>query len=305
MSVFNAYMALSGAVDADIVRDEPLDKHTSYRIGGPCDLFVRAHTLSALVKTVETLDSCGVGWVILGKGSNVLASDEGYRGCVITLGREFSRVSVQAGGVIVAGAGAALSKLVNDAFKASYAGLECCVGVPGTVGGALWMNAGTRREWIGSAVHDVVSYAPGTGLVRRVAAEIDWGYRTTSLPAGEILLEATFQLTPDSREAIASRTDALLHRRTRTQPTGVLSCGSVFKNPPSGRGAAELIEGLGLKGESCGGARISEKHANFIVSDGHASARDVISLMRTAHDAVLANAGVDLTPEVRFLGFEG
>ena len=134
MSVFNAYMTLSGAIDADVLRDEPLARHTSYRIGGPAALYVRAHSYEALARTLDTLSAEGVEWVVLGKGSNVLASDQGYDGCVIALDGEFSRLSVSAEErTVVSGAGVALSKLVNEALKASLSGLEPCVGIPGTV----------------------------------------------------------------------------------------------------------------------------------------------------------------------------
>ena len=156
MSVFNAYMTLSGAVDATVTRDERMARRTSYRIGGPAALFVAAHSYPALVRTIQVLAAEGVDWVILGKGSNLLVSDKGYDGCVIVLDGEFSRTSLGEDGTLTAGAGALLSKVVNEALKAGLSGLEPCVGIPGTVGGALSMNAGTRREWIGSVVRDVV-----------------------------------------------------------------------------------------------------------------------------------------------------
>ena len=302
MSLFNAYMALSGAVDADVTRDEPLSSRTTYRLGGPADLFVCAHSYAALTRTLSILNAEGVSWVILGKGSNVLASDEGYRGCVIILGREFSRIQLTDDKTMVAGAGVLLSKLVNEALKASLSGLECCAGIPGTLGGALWMNAGTRREWIGSCVRDVVALDPASGLKRFSRHEIDWGYRTTTLPAGHILLEATLEFEPGVKEDIASRMDALLRRRTRTQPTGFPTCGSVFKNPV-GKSAGELIEKAGLKGYSVGGAHVSDVHSNFIVNDGRATSADVVKVISHLHDEVLAQSGIELMPEVRFLGF--
>lgn len=302
MSVFNAYMTLSGAVDAAVTRDERMARRTSYRIGGPAALFVAAHSYPALVRTIQVLTAEGVDWVILGKGSNLLVSDRGYDGCVIVLDGEFSRTTLGEDATLTAGAGALLSKVVNEALKAGLSGLEPCVGIPGTVGGALSMNAGTRREWIGSVVRDVVVLRPGQGLHRYEASEIDWGYRSTSIPGTEIILEATLELSPSSREAIAQDMEERLRRRRETQPLGVPSCGSVFRNPPE-RSAGVLIESCGLKGAREGGAQVSEEHANFIVNRGGATAADVIRLIGRAHDAVLAKHGVDLSCEVKLLGF--
>ena len=305
MSVFNAYMSLSGAVDADITRDEPLSRRTSYRIGGPAALVVQPRDYAALARTIEVLDAEGVRWVVLGKGTNVLADDAGYDGCVIVLGGEFSRVNVSADdATVTAGAAASLSRVVNEALRARLAGLEPCVGIPGTLGGALSMNAGTRREWIGRRVRDLVVYRPCQGMHRYAADEVEWGYRTTSLPTSEIILEATLVLMPADRDAIAADMDARLRRRRQTQPLSLPSCGSVFRNPPE-RSVGALIESCGLSGLAQGGAQISPEHANFIVNRGGATASDVLALMTRAHDAVLARYGIDLFPEVKFLGFGG
>lgn len=302
MSVFNAYMTLSGAVDADVVRDERLSRRTSYRIGGPAALFVAAHSYAALSRTLSVLAAERVEWVILGKGSNVLVADGGYDGCVITLDDEFSRHSLGEDGTLTAGAGASLARLVNAALKEGLTGLEPCVGIPGTLGGAVSMNAGTRDEWIGARVRDVVVLRPGEGMHRYGGGEIEWGYRSTSLPTSEIILEATLQLEPAEPDEIARDMEARLRRRRERQPLGVPSCGSVFRNPP-GRSVGILIESCGLKGAMCGGAQISPEHANFIVNRGGATAADVCELISRAHDAVLDRYGIDLTCEVKLLGF--
>ena len=183
MSLFNAYMSLSGAIDADVRRDERLAHHTTYRIGGPAGLFVTVHSYAALLKVVSVLAEERVEWVILGKGSNVLAADAGYDGCVIVLDDEFSRIQVGEGGLLTAGAGALLSRAVNEALKAELSGLESCVGIPGTVGGAVSMDAGTRREWIGQRVRDVVTLRPGEGLHRYEASGWGVGYRCVPAPS--------------------------------------------------------------------------------------------------------------------------
>ncbi len=295
-------MALSGTVDADVLRDERLSRRTTYRIGGPAALFVAAHSYEALARTLEVLSREGVDWVILGKGSNLLVSDKGYDGCAIVLDGQFARHSFAEDGSLTAGAGATLSRLVNDALKKGLSGLEPCVGIPGTLGGALSMDAGTRREWIGKRVRDLVVLRPGEGMRRYGGGEVEWGYRSTSLPTDEIILEATLELTPAAPDAIAADMEERLARRRAAQPLGAPSCGSVFRNPV-GQSVGALIESCGLKGESCGGAQISPEHANFIVNRGGATAADVITLISRAHEAVLREHGVDLLCEVKLLGF--
>ncbi|WP_321971972.1 UDP-N-acetylmuramate dehydrogenase [Paratractidigestivibacter sp.] len=303
MSLFNAYMSLSGAGDADVLRDEKLSRRTSYRIGGPASLLILVHSYAVLGKVVDVLASENVEWVILGKGSNILAADTGFEGAVIILDDEFARVSIDVEeGIICAGAGALLSRVVSDAAKAELSGLEFCVGIPGTVGGAVSMDAGTRREWIGQRVRDLVVYRPGEGLHRYEAQEIDWGYRCTSIPTSEIILEATLKLEHGEKAAISAHMEERLARRRCTQPMGKPTCGSVFRNPPDGS-AGSLIEAAGCKGLSSGRAQVSLDHANFIVNNGGASASDVISLIHLIHDSVLANHGVDLKCEVKLLGF--
>lgn len=303
MSVFNAYMSLSGATDADVLRDEKLSRRTSYRIGGPARLLVLVHSFAALGKIVDVLAEEHVDWVILGKGSNVLASDAGYDGAVIVLDDEFARVSVDAEqGIVTAGAGALLSKVVAEAAKAELTGLEFCVGIPGTVGGAVSMDAGTRREWIGRCVRDFVVYRPGEGLHRYEGHEIEWGYRCTSIPTSEIILEATLALGHGQKAKISADMESRLSRRRRTQPMGKPTCGSVFRNPLDGS-AGQLIEASGCKGLSSGRAQVSTEHANFIVNNGGATASDVLSLIQLMHDSVLASSGVDLRCEVKLLGF--
>jgi len=301
-NVDNAYLALSGAVDADIVRDERMARRTTYRIGGPTALFVRAHTYPALVRIVDELRRQGVPWVVLGKGSNILASDKGYGGCVLTLGREFSRVMLGEDGLVTVGAAAPLTKLVTDALGHGLSGIEYCVGVPGTVGGALAMNAGSRREWIGRTVESIVTFRPGEGMHRYAGSDIEWGYRATSIPSSEIILEATLRLTQSTKDAVSHDMNERLAKRRTSQPIGQPSCGSVFSNPPD-RSVGELLEGAGMKGYTVGGAKVSPIHANFIVNTGGATAEDVCTIMREMQRKVKEIYGIELRPEVKFLGF--
>ena len=304
MSLANAYLSLSGAVDADITRGERLAHRTSYRIGGPAAMLAVCHTPSAIARVVEVLTAQDVEWVLMGKGSNVLVADEGFDGCVVVLGRDFSRIEVcAADATITAGAATPLSKVVNAAMKASLTGLEFACGIPGTLGGAVSMDAGTRREWIGPRISTLVTFVPGEGLRRHAGGDIECGYRWSGLGLGEIVLEATLFLERGERASIAADMEHRLARRRATQPMGKPCCGSVFRNPAGSRGAAQMLEACGMKGYAVGGAQVSETHANFVVNNGTATAADVLAVMRAMHDKVREVEGVDLQPEVKFLGF--
>ena len=290
--------------DGDIYPNEPMARHTTYRIGGPARFYVRVNSIGALGQLIDVCDREGVPWVVIGRGSNILVSDEGFAGVVVSLGRDFRSMRVdEERGCIVAGAGVMLSAVVQEAFKRSFAGLEFAVGTPGTIGGALRMNAGSRSEWIGSRVLTVTSLIPGEGLVRRRGQEISWDYRRSSFAENEILLECELFVEPADPFYIRGKMEANLTTRKKQQPINEASCGSVFKNP-EGLSAGALIEQLGLKGRRIGGACISEMHANFIVNTGQASARDVLGLMELVQAKVNETHGIQLTPEVRFLGFE-
>ena len=304
MGLFNAVMALSGMIDTDVTEDERLARHTSYRIGGKADLFVTCHSYHALRRAVAVLDREKVPWVIIGKGSNLLVADEGYRGAVLCLGREFQRTVVgEDGCTLTVGAGVMLARLVNDALSRGLSGLEFGVGIPGSVGGAISMNAGTREEWIGSLVEDVVTLDPASGGIKHYAgSEIAWGYRECGLPRNEIILECVLKLTPAPKADIRERMERYLARRRRTQPMGRASCGSVFRNP-EGMSVGKMIEDCGLKGFSIGGAEVSPVHANFIVNNGTASAADVAAVIKHVHGKIREAYGVELRPEVKFLGF--
>ncbi len=303
MSVLRAFKALSATEGVSVASDVALASCTTYRIGGPADLVAVANTYAGLVSLFRVLEAEQVPWVILGKGSNVLASDAGYRGCVVKLGSEFDRIQVE-GTTVSAGAAVQLPRLVNKTLSEELSGLECCAGIPGTVGGALSMDAGSRHEWIGRVVRDLVTYQPGVGMRRYLAPEIEWGYRWTTIPSNEIILEATFELTRSTKQAVAFEMNRRLARRRATQPTGKPCCGSVFKNPGD-RSVGAMLEGCSLKGYRVGQAAVSERHANFVVNEGGARATDVLAIINHMHNQVQERYGVDLTPEVKFLGFEG
>ena len=280
--------------DGEIRLDEPLSKHTSYRIGGPARAYILVNSPAALSAALAACKADECPWVVVGKGSNLLVSDAGFKGAVIVLAGEFRNWKFdEENARVVVGAGTTLSRLVQEVFHRGYSGMEFAVGTPGSVGGAVRMNAGTKDDWIGSRVVSVTTFAPDQGLKR---------YAPSFAP-DEIIVEVELQLTPALSGNIHDRMRTLLERRKASQPLEYPSCGSVFKNP-EGASAGALIDEVGLKGSMCGGAQISEKHANFIVNKNKACASDVLALIKRAQEKVKEHYGIELQPEVKFLGFE-
>lgn len=301
-SAFDIYCALDGGLDGQIICDERMSRHCTYRIGGPADLFIECASTGDLALTLHTLSDANMPWVIIGKGSNLLVSDNGVRGAVIVLGRDFKRSNIIEGRLLVAGAAVSLSSIVQDAFKRGYAGLEFAVGIPGSLGGAIHMNAGTRDEWIGKHVEAVTVFNMEHGLVRHLGVEIPWQYRRSNISADDIIVEAELSIAPGEVSRIRAKMEASLSRRKKSQPLSLPNAGSIFKNP-EGMSVGKLIEEAGLKGTRIGGAQVSELHANFIVNVDDAKAQDVVDLMALIQQRVREVHGVELQPEVRFLGF--
>ncbi|MCL2881481.1 MAG: UDP-N-acetylmuramate dehydrogenase [Coriobacteriia bacterium] len=289
-------------LDGNCKRNEALSKHTSYRIGGPAALWVEANSL-ADVRRVHEMAACqGLDLCVLGRGTNILASDEGYDGICLVLGPHFRESAVcREEQSLRAGAGALLARLVQEAQSAGLSGLEFATGIPGTLGGALAGNVGTRSEWIGSLVREVTVFAQPDGLQLLHGSDISWQYRGSSLRNAAVILEARLALSPGDPRLIAQRVEGALARRKASQPLFVPNAGSVFKNP-EGTSAGELIENVGMKGVRCGGAQVSELHANFIVNSGAASALDVTRLIKEIRDKVQNSYDIELKPEIRFLG---
>lgn len=300
MSLTGTYNTLKAQLEGEVRRDEIMARHTTFRIGGPAALYLVCDTVSDLSAAVSLLSEERLEWTVVGKGSNLLVSDEGYDGAVIVLGRDFRRHTYD-DGHLRAGAGCILAALVQDAFKLGLSGLEFAVGIPGTFGGALAMNAGTRDKWIGEIVESVTLLDPEGGLVSVRGPEVAWGYRRSGLPGRGIIVEAEVKVEPGDMTWIRRAMEASLNRRKRSQPLGMPNAGSIFVNPP-GDSSGRLIEAAGLKGLKIGGAQISDVHANFIVNAGGASAADVVELIRRIRDAVKEEHGIELRPEVRFLG---
>lgn len=289
--------------DGSIRLDEPMSRHTTYRIGGLVRAFVEVNSICSLSTILKVCLQEHLSWYVAGKGSNLLVADEGFDGVVIALAGDFRRWCFDDDAQrVTVGAGTMLSRIVQEVFHRGYSGLEFAVGTPGTVGGALIQNAGTRSDWIGSRVASVTTFSATEGLKRYLDSDLSWEYRTSSFVPDEIIVECELKLTRALSGNIHERMNTLLMRRKQRQPLDVPSCGSVFRNPPD-QSAGQLIESVGLKGRQCGGACISDKHANFIVNKDNATAADVIALMKLARREVRGAYGIELEPEVRFLGF--
>ena len=279
--------------------DEPLSAHTTFRIGGPAQWLALPRTEDEVAAVAGACRAAGVAWRVLGAGSNVLAPDEGLPGVTIKLAGNFAAIEKLPGGLLRVQAGATDADVAAFARDAGLAGFEFACGIPGTIGGAAYMNAGAY----GGQFSDVctgVRCLTGNGEVREVpAAEAAWGYRESRMMReGWVVLAATLQLEADSPAAIGARMDDLTRRREEKQPLDLPSCGSAFKRP-EGHFAGKLIQAAGLQGLSVGGAQVSEKHAGFIVNTGGATAADVFALIAEVQARVLADSGVSLEPEVR------
>jgi UDP-N-acetylmuramate dehydrogenase len=306
MSAFDAYVALEGLLDGSAYCDEPMLRHTTFRIGGPAALYVECASVSDINHTLEVAERFGMPWVVVGKGSNLLVADEGFNGIVLTLGQEFKRFSFpeEGAGILVAGGGVILQNLVQETFKRGLTGLEFAVGIPGTLGGALFMNAGTADTWIGNIVDTLTILRPHQGLMRLTAADLPWNYRSAGLKPGDIVVEAGLRVQPGHAGQIRARMEGALKRRKRSQPLSMPSAGSVFRNPYDTQASAgQLIDSLDLKGYHIGGAQVSEVHANFIVNTGNATAADVVALIMEVRKRVEDHYGTQLQPEIRFIGF--
>ena len=288
--------------DGLVLRDEPLARHTTWRIGGPARAFCRVNTEHGLSRVLAAVSAAGEPLALLGMGSNVLAADEGFPGCVVRLEGDFLKIAVE-GSRVLAGGGAALGGLCAAAARAGLSGLEAIPGIPSSIGGAVRINAGAY----GGEIFDVlesVRLVSRTGQARSAAAaQIPHGYRWTQLvETREIVACAELALVPAPREQIEEKTRAVAQKRRGALPSQP-NAGSVFKNPPDDY-AGRLIEACGLKGERRGGAAVSERHANVIVNEGGAKAVDVLFLMKRMRDAVRTKFGVTLVPEVELLGLK-
>ena len=292
------------ALDADVFFDESAAKHTTYKCGGDFKYYVVTHSIFALQSLIRAALEVGASYYIVGKGSNLLVSDDGFDGLAISLGRDFRELKFdEQNCTVTCGAGVSFARLCQFAFTNNLSGLEFAVGIPGTIGGALCMNAGTEGVGIGDVVESVSLLDANDNFnIRKLSkSEIDWGYHASGLAQIGVALECEVKLKKYASADLQARMDEKLRRRNEKQPLG-FNCGSVFKNP-DGDFAARLIDECGLKGKQIGGAKIEELHANFFSNVDHASASDVMSLINVAKEAVKVKFDVVLEPEVKLLGF--
>ncbi len=288
---------------ADCVRKNvSMADFTSFRAGGPADLMVSPAGSEQLQEVLQFLAEAGVPHLVLGNGSNILVRDGGYRGVIVRIGEAFNFVKREEN-TLIAGSGTSLASAARAAAKEGLSGLEFASGIPGSVGGGVFMNAGAS----GGEMKDVLESASlltkdGSAFAKAGPAELDMGYRHTRLhESGEIVLEARFALHPADPEEIRAEMADLARRRNEKQPVNYPSAGSFFKRP-EGYFAGKLIQDAELKGLSVGGAQVSQLHSGFIINTGGATATDILQLMQIVQARVLEQFGVQLEPEVRIIG---
>ncbi len=285
------------------VCNEPMSAHTTFKIGGAADILITVRTIDELQTTVNACKASDIPVMILGNGSNLLVSDNGIEGAVITLDGDFKEITVD-GDTITSGAGAKLSRLCSVALENSLTGLEFAYGIPGSVGGAMYMNAGAYGGEMKDVALSVTALTPD-GEIREVPAEeLQLGYRTSVFKTnGDIILFSKYKLEQGDQAAIKAKMDDVMDRRKTKQPLEFPSAGSVFKRP-EGAFAGTLIEQCGLKGKTVGGAQVSEKHAGFIINIGGATCDDVMGLVKLVQDTVKAETGYFLEREIIRTGRE-
>ena len=287
--------------DVKIVENEPMSAHTTFRIGGPARYYMIPENAGKVSKCMGFAMKMELPYVIVGKGSNVLFSDEGYPGVVIEVGRSMADIEVSEDGHIRAGAGAGLGALAAAAAKQSLSGLEFASGIPGTVGGAVVMNAGAYGGEIKDCIKSAKVLDKEGAVLELSRDEMELGYRSSVIQRrGYIVTEAVFQLHKGNKEQILGRMSELNAKRREKQPLDYPSAGSTFKRP-EGYFAGKLIEDAGLRGFQVGDAQVSEKHCGFVINRGKATAADVIGLMEEVQKRVLETSGVRLEPEVKII----
>ncbi len=298
----NLYQKLTEWMPEERVKkEEPMRLHTTFRVGGPADLFVSPNSVEEVCKVTALCREEGVPYYIMGNGSNLLVSDQGYRGVIIQFYKEMNDISVE-GTLLRAQAGALLSAVANRALSESLTGFEFAAGIPGTLGGACVMNAGAYGGEM-KDVLKVVTVLTQEGEVLTLSnEELELGYRTSVIARKHyIVLEAEIALSEGKKEEIQAVMDDLKERRITKQPLEYPSAGSTFKRP-EGYFAGKLIQDAGLRGFQVGGAQVSEKHCGFVINKDHATAAEIAELIRQVSEKVEAQFGVKLEPEVKRLG---
>ncbi|MBN1289788.1 MAG: UDP-N-acetylmuramate dehydrogenase [Actinobacteria bacterium] len=292
-------VSLLNGINLKVERDVPMLRYTTWKVGGPADLLVWVDNAGGFMEMLEITREFELPFFILGNGSNVLIADEGVRGAAVRLKGELAGINIDEN-TIKAGGGALLSSVVTEAYKKSLGGLEFTFGIPGTVGGAVMTNAGAFNKSI-SNVLSLVRTIDSDGTVKNYD-KFKNNYRSPLVPREETVISSWYLLQNRNNESIRKRMDEFREKRRQSQPWGMPTAGSVFKNP-EGDHAGRLIEECGLKGRTSGSAKISEIHGNFIINEGGATAGDIKSLIDMVIEEVASKSGVKLQPEVQFIGF--
>lgn len=298
----NFYNRMMDIIDEKrIYTDEPMKKHTTFRVGGNADFFVIPKTVEEVKQMIMLCVEQDMPYYILGNGSNLLVGDKGYRGVVIQIYKEMNNIFVD-GQKIKVQAGALLSKIGSVALEAGLTGFEFAAGIPGTMGGAVVMNAGAYGGEMKDVLEEVTVLTKEGEVLILSKEQLDMGYRTSVVAKKDyIVLKATIALELGDRDAIKARMDELKVQRTTKQPLEFPSAGSTFKRP-EGYFAGKLIQDAGLRGFQVGGAQVSEKHCGFVINKGDATAADIVELMKQVSERVKEKFGVELEPEVKRLG---
>ena len=284
-----------------ILEQEPMSRHTTFRAGGPAALFLEIASEEELGNIIRLLGKVNEPYELLGNGSNLLVSDKGYEGIILHLAKDYNRVTIKENSLYCE-AGATLAAIARAALEQSLTGLEFAAGIPGSLGGAIVMNAGAYDGEMKQVVESVRLMAPDGTIVEKSCGEMHFSYRHSILKEEKyIVLGATLVLQEGKQEAIRERMDELAARRREKQPLEYPSAGSTFKRP-EGYFAAKLIQDAGLRGFCHGDAQVSEKHCGFVINKGNASASDIHELIQEIQKRVKAASGVDLEPEVIMLG---
>lgn len=304
----NAFKELSKLVKGKMLFHVPLSRYTSLRVGGPADIMIYPSDVMELQKVINFSHTHAIPYFTIGRGTNLLIKDGGVRGIVIKLSRGFKKIKIaevfRNHTKALVGAGVSLRRLLTFSIEKGLSGVEFLTGIPGSMGGALTMNSGTKERQMQDVTQSLTLITPQAEVVEKRRNHLQFDYRQLHLLNGSIIVSALIQMKRGNQKAILREIEKIKKWRKQTQPLNFPSAGSVFKNPP-GKSAGQLVEQVGLKGFQVGKAKISEKHANFIINLGGATADDILSLMKIMQKRVYQETGIELETEIKIVGESG
>lgn len=288
-------------LNESVIFNVAMSSYSTFRAGGKAEAICFINELSVLIQVISFLGLAEIPWMTVGKGSNLLVTDKGINGTVIILKDKLADINEESNNMVKAGGGLSTVMLLKYCVQRELAGMEFLSGIPGTLGGAVIMNAGAYGEEIGDRLQKIGIVTPEGKIMEIDRSQTSFEYRKISIPEKSVVYSVALGLKKEKRELIKERIENNLNKRKASQPLDMPSCGSVFKNPP-GKFAGKLIEESGLKGKRIGGAMISPKHANFIVNTGNAKASDIIELIDITKEKVKQDSGIDLETEIKVVG---